>query len=79
LHKDAFQDWLKQRENDEHSQEEQLKELYLLGIARSQAAAALVEQAALVSPLKRETDYSYAAHQFAGPGFFPGGRCSLFS
>jgi hypothetical protein len=78
LHKDTLQAQLGFRKDDTRSQEELLKEIYLQCIEQSRIVSPLLKEATLVSPLKSETDYSYAADQFCGPGFFLVGDAACF-
>lgn len=55
-----------------------LEEIYCDSIQASPLIARILEKAELVSPLKTETDYSYTAEQFSGPGYFLAGDAACF-
>ncbi len=53
-------------------------EIYCEAIEASPLLSRILENATLVSPLKTETDYSYTAEQFSGPGYFLCGDAACF-
>jgi flavin-dependent dehydrogenase len=53
-------------------------EIYCQAIEASPLISKILKDAALTSPLKTETDYSYTAEQFAGPGYFLCGDAACF-
>src|SRR5690606_1269808 len=55
-----------------------LEEIYETSLAEAPTIAAMLKPATLVSELRAETDYSYAAEQFAGPGYFISGDAACF-
>ncbi|MEQ9483537.1 NAD(P)/FAD-dependent oxidoreductase [Coleofasciculus sp. F4-SAH-05] len=55
-----------------------LEEIYLSAITQCPCVAELLAQAELVSPVKVEQDYSYAADSFCGPGYFLLGDAACF-
>lgn len=69
LHKTAFS-----RMNKVSSREE----IYQQSIAASPLLAKICAPASLVSEVRLETDYSYAAESFCGPGFFLCGDAACF-
>jgi flavin-dependent dehydrogenase len=58
--------------------EHDLEAIYARGIAASPAVSSLIEDAARATSLRAETDYSYAADRFAGPGHFLVGDAACF-
>ena len=67
----------------EHLREQQARQLDLVKvyhdkIAESDVITDLVEGAELVSEVKAETDYSYVADRFAGPGYLLAGDSACF-
>jgi len=55
-----------------------LEEIYRNAIASSQLVTSLVESGDLASPLRIESDYSYAAERFAGPSYYLIGDAACF-
>jgi flavin-dependent dehydrogenase len=55
-----------------------MEEIYCQAIESSPLLSRILENATLVSDLKTETDYSYTAEQFSGPGFFLAGDAACF-
>ena len=55
-----------------------LDDLYGQAIAMSDVISGLVDGGELAGPLRTETDYSYAAERFAGPGHFLVGDAACF-
>jgi flavin-dependent dehydrogenase len=73
LHKTAFSR-MSRRKNKTSSREESYRE----AIASSPLLAKICAPATLVSEVMLETDYSYAAEAFCGPGFFLCGDAACF-
>ena len=69
MHKDHFK---------ERRDRQSLEEIYETSLAEAPTVAAMLKPATLVSELRAETDYSYAAEQFAGPGYFISGDAACF-
>lgn len=69
IHKDAYQEALRTKS---------LPELYRDAIASSPLMTRMMAPGKLVSDLKVEQDYSYAAEEFAGPGFMLAGDAACF-
>lgn len=69
LHKETFK---------ERRGEGTVDELYHAAIADSPTVSEMVASARLTSPVQAETDYSYAADSFAGPGYFITGDAACF-
>jgi flavin-dependent dehydrogenase len=69
LHKDNFK---------ERREQSSVEEIYRAALAEAPTIAAMLEPAALVSEIRAETDYSYTAEQFAGPGYFIAGDSACF-
>lgn len=69
MHKDHFK---------ERRDKQSLEEIYETSLAEAPTVAAMLKPATLVSELRAETDYSYAAEQFAGPGYFISGDAACF-
>lgn len=59
-------------------QAESLPAYYLERLAASPAVAEVVADAALVSPIRAEQDYSYVADTFSGPGWASTGDAACF-
>jgi flavin-dependent dehydrogenase len=55
-----------------------IEEIYRSGIEMSDVVSGLTEGGELCLPLRLETDYSYAAEQFAGPGYYLVGDAACF-
>jgi flavin-dependent dehydrogenase len=55
-----------------------LDEIYCQAIESSNLISNILKNATLSSPLKTETDYSYTAEQFSGPGYFLCGDAACF-
>lgn len=55
-----------------------VEELYHAAIAGSATISEMVASADLASPVQAETDYSYAADSFSGPGYFIAGDAACF-
>jgi flavin-dependent dehydrogenase len=55
-----------------------LEEIYSQAIDESPLVKKIVQSAELVSPLSTETDYSYTAERFSGPGYFLVGDAACF-
>jgi flavin-dependent dehydrogenase len=55
-----------------------MDDIYCQSIEASPLLSRVLENATLVSPLKTETDYSYTAEQFSGPGYFLAGDAACF-
>lgn len=55
-----------------------IEDLYHAAIANSPTVSEMVASARLASPVQAETDYSYAADSFAGPGYFITGDAACF-
>ena len=53
-------------------------EIYCEAIESSPLISNILKNATLTSPLKTETDYSYTAEQFSGPGYFLCGDAACF-
>lgn len=53
-------------------------EIYRDAIASNGTVSDLIDGAELITPLRVETDYSYAAERFAGPGYFLVGDAACF-
>lgn len=69
MHKDSFK---------ERREQQSLEEIYAAAMAEAPTIAAMLKPATLVTELRAETDYSYAAEQFAGPGYFMSGDAACF-
>lgn len=69
IHKDALKEARKTKD---------LLEVYKDAIANSDLMREVTENAELVTELKTETDYSYAAEEFQGPGYFMIGDAACF-
>lgn len=55
-----------------------IEKLYREAIENSPLISKVLRSATLASPLKTETDYSYTAEQFSGPGYFLVGDAACF-
>lgn len=55
-----------------------LDEIYAQSLAASPIVSKMVEPGKLTGSLRAETDYSYAAEQFSGPGYFLVGDAACF-
>ncbi len=55
-----------------------LEEIYQQALLESPLIARIVREAELVSDLKTESDYSYTAEKFSGPGYFIVGDAACF-
>lgn len=69
LHKNTF---------NQRRGEGTVEELYHAAIADSPTVSEMVASAQLTAPVQAETDYSYAADAFAGPGYFITGDAACF-
>ncbi len=56
----------------------ELEQIYRDAITSSQVVTSLIETGELEPPLRTETDYSYAAERFAGPGYYLVGDAACF-
>jgi flavin-dependent dehydrogenase len=55
-----------------------LDEVYRQSLLESSLIARIIREAELVSEIKTETDYSYTAEKFCGPGYFMVGDAACF-
>lgn len=55
-----------------------MEQIYTEALVESPLIARVVKEAELVSDLKTETDYSYTAEKFSGPGYFMVGDAACF-
>lgn len=55
-----------------------LEDIYAVAISSSRVVADLTEGAELATTLRTETDYSYSADHFAGPGYYLVGDAACF-
>jgi flavin-dependent dehydrogenase len=80
LHREALKAQMAQQESQySQGRDAALRQIYLESIAKSPIISALVAEAeCLTAPLKMESDYSYVADSFAGPGYLLCGDAACF-